>query len=171
MKALVISDIHGALEVFMDIITKEKYDKILFLGDICDYSYSPNNELLINKLNSMSKILVGVCGNCDRNIKSKLSFELPILNQVIINNLKITLTHGDLYNENTLPDNYMDIFLRGHSHVSKMQDKDNIIFLNPGSISKPRGNSVKSYMLITEENIYLKDIDGNIIDKMNIKRS
>ena len=170
MKALIISDIHGAFDTFNDIISKENYDLILFLGDICDYSYSPMNELLINKLNSVKKIVVGVSGNCDRNIKNKLSFNLPIVNEVIINGFKLTLTHGDLYNENNLPENCGDIFLRGHSHTSNMYKKDNIIFLNPGSISKPRASSVKSYMLMDENFIYLKAIDGIVIDKMNIKR-
>ena len=43
---------------------------------------------------------------------------------------------------------------------------DNKIFLNPGSISRPRGESKKSFIIIDDNGIYLKDLDNNIIDKL-----
>ena len=42
------------------------------------------------------------------------------------------------------------------------------IIANPGSISKPRGGSKKSYLIIDEENIELKTLQGDLIKKIRL---
>ena len=42
----------------------------------------------------------------------------------------------------------------------------NISFVNSGSISLPKNDTKNSYLSIDDENIYLKDIEGNIIDQI-----
>ena len=56
----------------------------------------------------------------------------------------------------------------GHTHVGAIEKIGDKIIANPGSISKPRGGSCKSYIIIDEENIILKKLDGEIIKKMHI---
>ena len=41
MKILIFSDIHSNLEALNAVITREKYDKAVFLGDIVDYGPNP----------------------------------------------------------------------------------------------------------------------------------
>lgn len=49
--------------------------------------------------------------------------------------------------------------------IEKIEDR---IIANPGSISKPRGGSKKSYITIDEENIELKALSGETIKKMKM---
>ena len=49
--------------------------------------------------------------------------------------------------------------------IEKIGDK---IIANPGSIAKPRGGTKKSYIVIDEEKIELKSLDGNVIKKMEL---
>ena len=61
---------------------------------------------------------------------------------------KIFITHGDLYGvKDGMTNIYYkgkeveaDIVLFGHSHIHQITEYDNIIFMNPGSISLPRSN-------------------------------
>ena len=56
-----------------------------------------------------------------------------------------------------------DIFLFGHTHVGTIEKVGNRIIANPGSISKPRGGTKKSYLIIDDEKIELKELNGEII--------
>ena len=55
----------------------------------------------------------------------------------------------------------------GHTHRGMILKDNGKYFLNPGSISRPRGDSDKSFMIIDDSGIYLKDLDNNIIDKLS----
>ena len=57
----------------------------------------------------------------------------------------------------------MDIMMYGHFHEGFIIEENGIIFANPGSISLPRGNSKHSYLIFTDKELILKDVDGNII--------
>ena len=72
-----------------------------------------------------------------------------------------------IYNKDNVGDD--DIYIEGHTHKSKIIKENNKIIINPGSISKPRGNTYKSYIIIKNNIIYLKDIYGNIIETTKIK--
>ena len=61
-----------------------------------------------------------------------------------------------------------EIFLSGHTHVGIIEKVGDKIIANPGSISKPRGGSKKSYIIIDEENIELKTLDGELIKKIRL---
>ena len=49
--------------------------------------------------------------------------------------------------------------------IEKMGDR---IIANPGSISKPRGGTKKSYLIIDEEKIELKELNGELIKTLKI---
>mgnify|MGYP003306604119 CR=1 FL=1 len=73
------------------------------------------------------------------------------------------LTHGHKYNIGNVPPNFGDMLIYGHLHQGFIIKEDGKIFANPGSISCPRNGSEHSYLILTEEKITLKDIDGNIV--------
>ena len=60
------------------------------------------------------------------------------------------------------------IFLFGHTHVGMIEKIGDRIIANPGSISKPRGGTRKSYLIIDEEKIELKDLNGEIIRQIQV---
>lgn len=176
MKLLIISDIHGdadCLNMALDVFTKENCDKILILGDIL--YHGPRNDLpsgyapkkVISMLNPLSDKIIAVRGNCDAEVDGMvLSF--PIMAdyaRIIIDDLSIFATHGHKFNTDT-PDILQndEILLHGHTHVLKCEEfgKKNF-YLNPGSISLPKENNPKTYMLYNERKFIIKDFDGNLI--------
>lgn len=119
----------------------------------------------------MAGTLIAVRGNCDSSRTEELfNFALPIQITISINNIFITLTHGHVYNRNNLPENCGKIFLSGHTHVGLIDKLNNKIIANPGSISKPRNGSKKSYIIIDEQFVILKTLDGEAIKKVDIKQ-
>ena len=61
-----------------------------------------------------------------------------------------------------------DIFLSGHTHVGSIEKIQGKIIANPGSISKPRGGSKKSYITIDKDKIALKTLNGELIKSIKI---
>ena len=167
MKILVISDIHGSGyygEKIKEINEREKPEKIILLGDL--YYHGPRNELsqeynpmkVAEILNSLKDKLLVVRGNCDAEVDETISefkFEDHILKE--INGKKFYFTHGNKYN---IPYDDFDIMIYGHIHQGFIQKKENFIFANPGSISLPKCNTEHSYIIIDDNKIILKDLDG-----------
>ncbi len=170
MRVLIISDIHGNFECMKKVIQNDSsFDRILLLGDILS---GPNNrgynpEQLSLFLNLYKDKIIAVRGNCDYNVSS-LDFPVDKTYLLIpMDGMKVLMTHGHLYYPSSPPDVDFDVFLSGHSHVSSMKEEGNQLFLNPGSISNPRGGS-KSYILYEDGEFQLKSVDGNkVLRKVN----
>lgn len=165
MKAIVISDIHGdliSLNKIIDKLYQFNIDKLIILGDLC--SYYSNSLEIANRLNDFKSMLIGVRGNAetDEFIKT-IDIELPIIQNFIFNNQNITITHGHIYNSHKLPNNCGNLFLSGHTHRKSLNLINKKIIANPGSLGQPRDGS-KSYLLIDEYGIYLKDLNDNTIN-------
>ncbi len=132
----VISDSHNndkAIESIKEYI--EKADVVLFLGD---------GEEDIEKIKENFKgKLYAVSGNCD--IYSKNPDEL-LLN---FEGKKIFVCHGHKYNVkynyNTIyyrgKELQADIVLFGHTHIPIIEVNDNMVMMNPGSVSRGAGMS------------------------------
>lgn len=175
MKVVVASDIHGSAyyaQKLKEIIDKENPEKVVLLGDL--YYHGPRNELteeyapmkVAEILNGIKEKLLVVKGNCDAEVDEMISdfkFEDHIIEE--INGKKFYFTHGHKYNMDNIPYEDFDIMIYGHFHVGFIEKKEQFIFANPGSISLPKAMSTHSYILIDENKIILKDIDGNILDE------
>lgn len=134
MKILVISDSHGDIDSFLDYYKKiDGVELILFLGD---YTRDAREIERVT-----GKKLLAVKGNndiFDNFYKEELIFS--------INDVKILMTHGHRYAVNYSIDKLyyrakeeeVDIVMFGHTHVPFAEKVDDILFLNPGSISRPR---------------------------------
>lgn len=164
MKYLVVSDIHGDLafiNYLFELVEKEQPNKIIILGDTMSLS---DNCLRINDfIDKYNDKIILIKGNMD--FDGYLKKELLNFYQEIINGKVFIFTHGHLIDMNTFP---CDVYVQGHTHINDIQDSKPIYF-NPGSISKPRGNTVNSYGLITDEELIVKDVDGNIIKKLTYR--
>ena len=166
MKLMFVSDVHGSLENLkriQDIYYSEKPDKIIFLGDMFYSSYDSPEGIEDILLSFPNKYIIR--GNCDSELDimtSPFSFMDDYYFEAF--NKKIFCSHGNKYNIRNYPNKYFDIMIYGHTHVGMIEKEDDKLFLNPGSITYPRGGSVKSYMIIDDKGIYLKDLDKNIID-------
>ena len=167
MKLMFVSDIHGSrkyLEEIKDIYDIEKPDKIIFLGDMFYGGY--DSEDIMDILDQFNNKIV-IKGNCDSRY-DVMTANFNFLDYYYFEefNKKIFCSHGNLYNISRYPDKKFDIMVSGHTHMGMIENKNGKIFLNPGSISYPRGGTVNSYLIMDNTGIYLKDLEENIIDKL-----
>lgn len=179
MKILVISDIHGSsyyARKIEEIVEKENPEKVVLLGDL--YYHGPRNELsqeyspmeVAKILNSLKDKLMVVRGNCDAEVDEMISefkFEEHILTN--INGKNIYFTHGHKYNIENIPYEDFDILIYGHIHQGFIKEKEGYLFANPGSISLPKGGTEHSYLILEENQITLKDVDGRILQEYKLK--
>ena len=175
MKLLVISDIHGSLFYLKKILNnfeKNSYDKILILGD--ELYHGPRNPLpkeynpkeAAELLNRYKSKIIAVRGNCDSEV-DQMVLDFPITadyNMILWENKKIFMTHGHIYNiDNPLPMEDGEIMIYGHFHIPMTEKKEGKIFLNPGSVSLPKGESLNSFGVFENGKFYIKDMEENIL--------
>ncbi len=80
---------------------------------------------------------------------------------------KLFFTHGHRHNLSRMPElNKGDVFVFGHTHCGRLLEKNGIYIANVGSIEYPRF-SPKSYVVIDEKGITLKDLQGNVLQTIN----
>ena len=175
MKYMIISDIHGMttnLPVIKDKL--DDCDKLIVLGDLYYPEFrnrlSPyyDPEYIKAFLITEKEKLICLKGNCDR-IKNITDNAFPMENIIKIDNdsYDIYATHGHLYNNRNWH-HPNSILLFGHYHIPFITKSNSNIFVNPGSISVPRGKEKPSYAILTEKDITIYDIDGQIIDQMKL---
>jgi uncharacterized protein len=174
MKILFFSDIHGIhdnLEYIRLLEEKEKFDKIVVLGDL--YYGGPNydgdklikSNMVKNFLTNYQDKLICLKGNCDSDVDIKAS-DFPICNNLAlihVDGIDIYCTHGNEYNiENDRKFKRKGVLIYGHEHYPYIEKKDDMIFINVGSISLPRNNSTPSYCIYSNKEFIIYDINGII---------
>lgn len=179
MKLVVASDIHGSAlycRKFLDCYKKENADKLILLGDIL--YHGPRNDLpeeyapkkVIEMLNDIKDEILCVRGNCDTEV-DQMVLKFPILADYAFlywRDKMVFITHGHNFNLKNLPMlKKGDILLHGHTHIPACEKTDFCTYINPGSVSIPKENSVHSYIVITDDEIIFKDLDGNTYKKVS----
>ena len=150
MRIGVLSDSHGD-KLAMDRAAKFlcQCDMIYHLGD---------NFKDIQYLSKKVKVPIkGVLGNCDLQVKE--------IDELIdeVNGIRVFLTHGHKFGVNynlfklrfKAMETNSKLILYGHTHIGKIEEDEGVFYINPGSISEPRGGSYRSIAVI--------DTDGNKI--------
>ncbi|MBE6748230.1 MAG: phosphodiesterase [Ruminococcaceae bacterium] len=180
MKLLIASDIHGSLKYCNKLVErykKEGCDKLILLGDIL--YHGPRNDLpdeynpkgVIALLNGMSDEIFAVRGNCEAEVDDMV-LDFNVLADYACLYAKgrlLFLTHGHKYNPQNLPKlKKGDILFNGHTHISKIEELDGILYVNPGSVSIPKENTPRGYIILTDDEIIHKDLDGNILTEYSL---
>lgn len=165
MKVLIVSDIHGGYQNIKKVINDNpNFDLLLILGDIL---FGGDNSLEISKLlNKYTSKIISVCGNCDSYTNNGMLefFDDKLYVTVPIDGKLVFITHGHVYNKYNIPNLPYDVYIQGHTHVPMMEYSDKL-YLNPGSITRPRGGSIKSYIFYEDGEFILKSVDENKIIK------
>ena len=181
MNFFVISDIHGsieALEKAMERFQVEKADYIIICGDFLNHG--PRNPLpegyntkaVAEKLNSIKDKIICVKGNCDSEV-DQMMLDFPVLqpigNVFLSNGKRIFIHHGHSYSKEAVTKYVLSdtIIVSGHSHIPELEitnvDGKKLLFINPGSISIPKGNSEPSYGIIKN------DESSTVVEIISIK--
>lgn len=166
MKVLILSDSHGLTKELLDIKERHKNDVefMLHLGD--------------SELSSQSEEMSGfsvVRGNCD------FDSNYPNDMIVLLNGLKVYLTHGHLYNVKMSLMNLSyrarevgaSIVCFGHSHIAGAELIDDVLFINPGSFRLPRMRKERTYVILEVDNnqadVVFYDSEGNVVEELSTK--
>jgi len=173
MRVVIASDIHGSAYYAAKLKERflaEKAEQLILLGDI--YYHGPRNDLsyeydpmkVANILNDMWDKVVSVRGNCDSEVDEMISRFSFIENmELFVSGKKVHLSHGHKINWD-FPHYYGDIIIYGHLHTGFIKKEDGVIIANSGSVSLPKNGTKNSYIVLTDEKIELKDLDGNILE-------
>lgn len=95
-----------------------------------------------------------VRGNCDAEV-DQMVLGFPIMADYGVIELGgrfVYLTHGHVYGEDNPPKlRKGDILIQGHTHIQRCVEKDGIMFLNPGSVSIPKGDGYNGCIVFDDE--------------------
>lgn len=176
MKYFVISDIHGSyhyLNIAIDKFNASDCDYLLILGDILNHG--PRNPLpkgynpskCIKLLNSIKHKTIAIKGNCDSDVDEMcLDFKLTEYNTLIHKGKKIFMHHGHIVEaDETLSKG--DSFIQGHTHLVVAENRNGINYLNPGSLSLPKGGFPNSYAII-DSCFTVFDLEDNQVISLNL---
>ena len=176
MKLMIASDIHGSalycgetLEAFR----REKADRLLLLGDLL--YHGPRNELpevyapkeVAAMLNGVADSLLCVRGNCDAEV-DQMVLSFPILAEYCVlyaGGRMLLAAHGHHIGDDLPRLRAGDILLCGHTHVAGRIERDGVLFANPGSVSLPKENTPRGYIILDDDCLTWKTLDGGIYDE------
>lgn len=148
MKILVLSDTHGDMRTLRKVIDyHDDINTIIHLGDGL-------KDIEDIKLEYEEKNIYNICGNCD------CSTEVPQTIEIEIEGRKILATHGHIFKVKKDLNELIteakrrgaSIVLYGHTHIPKVDFKDEIYIMNPGSLHSHIG----SYGILKIENNEIK---------------
>lgn len=141
---LVISDTHGDTFTAKNLINKyPQINGIIHLGDFY-------KDAVLLKAQFPEHEFTVVSGNCDFVLDAPTDVVLEIEGK------RILLTHGHRYDvkstmgrlEAEAKKENADAVLFGHTHTPLIDERSQILFINPGSLSYSRGSGAKTYVLL-----------------------
>ena len=173
-KWIIASDLHGdvhSAERLAEIYRTSGAERLILLGDLL--YHGPRNDLpdgydprgVIAVLSALKEDILCVRGNCDTEV-DQMVLPFPILADyayLSADGLHIFATHGHRFNTETPPPLQKgDILLHGHTHVpAAIEFGENNLYLNPGSVSIPKADSAKSYLLYEDRRFTFYTLDGH----------
>ncbi len=152
MKVLIVSDTHGRHGNLRKAVEESgEFDVLIHLGDV------EGGEAYIDAVADCEKHVIR--GNND------FYSNLPKEEVFFLNGKKVFITHGHNYYvafgteqvERAGRERGADVVMFGHTHRPHLEVRDDVVVLNPGSLSYPRQEGRQSSYMIMEI-----DDDGKI---------
>ncbi len=183
MRIGVISDTHGGLKSWQE-VTKGVFseaDLIIHAGDIFYHGIrNPQPEgydtiALAQEINNFRTPLIICKGNCDSEV-DQLVVDIPIQSPYLFlqfDNLRILVHHGHLFTDEEilrLASRWkFGICISGHTHIPRLEQQKNVLFLNPGSPALPKGDGTPTVGVIETREGKKKTTKVKIVDYQNNK--
>jgi putative phosphoesterase len=178
MRIGVISDTHGGLESWHTVFkgSFSDADLVIHAGDIFYHGIKNpqpkgyDTVALVEAINEYPRPLIFCKGNCDSEV-DQLVVDIPIQSPYLIchfDGLNILVHHGHLLNEEEvlrLATRWdYGICISGHTHIPRLEQKENVLFLNPGSPALPKGEGIPTVGMIETSDGERKDTHISILD-------
>ena len=155
----VASDIHGSAyycRKLLGVFERENPDRMLLLGDLL--YHGPRNELpreydpqaVIAMLNGIADKLLCVRGNCEAEV-DQMVLSFPVMAEYAVlydGDRELFASHGHHItpeNPPALPEG--SVLLGGHTHVAEDRDCGSFRYINPGSVSIPKGGTARGCLI------------------------
>lgn len=180
MKYLIASDLHGFYKEYATLFRvaeAEKPDELLLLGDLLNHGMQNDRALnavqqsIVELLNGSAVPVRAVLGNCDSQADARL-YRFPVSSGYLCLNADghtVYAFHGDPYSFAFLPAlSPGDILLQGHTHCPCRENRNGVLYLNPGSFSLPKFGSEKGYMTLENGLFLWKKQDGTVFDELKL---
>lgn len=175
MKLLIASDIHGSAEhcrSLLQAFSREGAHRLVLLGDIL--YHGPRNPLpdgynpaeVAKLLGSVKEKILCIRGNCDSEVDGMV-LPFPLLESGFISDgiADIYLAHGHR-EEPSLP--LGSVYISGHTHVP-LSENCGYYRLNPGSVSLPKEESQRGYILYENGVFLFRTLAGETYDELSIR--
>ena len=133
----IVSDIHSNLSIEAE-RALAPCDLILCAGDV-------ERPSILMELDAIAPT-VAVLGNCDTSLRG---MDIPFTASPRIGGVRFFMTHRP--EDIGTPAEDVQVVVHGHTHIPREERIGNVLYLNPGSPSKPRGGSRKSIARISIE--------------------
>ena len=174
MRKIVVSDIHGSIDSITHLLHAMKHhqiDEILALGDFLYHGprnpipdhYAPKEVIeVLNKLK-----IEAVRGNCDAEV-DQMMLNFPITEtsrQFHLKEKTCLMTHGHIINPDH-PIEGIDMLLYGHVHLPIAKKENDLIILNPGSITLPKENNPRTYAILDDDSFTIYTLDHQIFNQI-----
>jgi putative phosphoesterase len=140
MKLLIVSDNHGSTRE-LEVLAARHKGEIDYWIHCGDSEFDFNHDLLMQYL----------------KVRGNMDYEQKLPNEITenLNGVSVYITHGHLFNikmsllnlSYRVEEYGAKIAFFGHSHIACSFEENGIVFINPGSISLPRGREDKSYAI------------------------
>lgn len=172
MKIFIASDIHGSAKYckqMLQAFDREGAQTLVLLGDILNHG--PRNGLpeeydplaVGEMLGGYRDKIICVRGNCDSEV-DQMVLPFPILCEYGViseGGVNIYLSHG---HRQIPPLAAGSVYVTGHTHVPLNAMEEGYIHLNPGSITFPKDNSPRGYIVYESGVFTFKTLSGEVYD-------
>lgn len=181
MKILIASDIHGSAKycrALLEQYERENAGRLLLLGDLL--YHGPRNDLpeaydpkqVIALLNGLSDQIYAVRGNCEAEV-DQMMLDFPVMAEyaaLFVDGRVLCATHGHRFGEDNPPPLAPgDFLLCGHTHVPACRRREGFTYLNPGSVSIPKGGAPHGYCLLEDGLMTWLDLkSGGAFDRQRL---
>ena len=172
MKLMIASDIHGSALYCAELLAafeREGAEKLLLLGDLLyhgarnDLPDGYDTKKTTALLNGAKEHLLCVRGNCDSEV-DQMVLEFPVLGQyavVFADGRTVFAVHGHEWGPDRLPALAAgSLLVSGHTHVPAFRREGEIYLANPGSVSIPKEDSARGYMVLENNTLIWKTLAG-----------
>lgn len=176
MKLFIASDIHGSAKycrLMLEAFEREGADKLVLLGDIL--YHGPRNPLpeeyspmeVVNMLSELKQKIICVRGNCDAEIDLHLlDLTATDYSSVNVDGVEIWLSHG---HREAPRQPQGSVYITGHTHVPfNVMEPSGVYHLNPGSVTLPKEDSARGYIVYENRKFSFKTLEGEYYDGLEI---
>lgn len=166
MKIGIISDIHGYPKKFKSALSYLKdCNIVLCAGDIL--YHGPRNPILegydplqlVEEIKNCPIPMLIAKGNCESEV-DLMVLDLPMISDYVVyekDGVRFIVNHGHHHDMNSLQNlakvYKADVIITGHTHVRTHDVIEGVHYINPGSISVPKGDGIPTLCIYEDGNV------------------